>query len=354
MSRKISVIVPVYNTDETYLQNCINSILSQSHQDIELILINDGSTNGAPLLCQNAAQNDSRVLYLTQENAGVSVARNNGLDHATGEYVIFCDGDDFLSDGIIKTLVSAVDNDASMADKDIIFFGYVTSYTNREISRVLNSPDMSVFKPEALELAILRGDKRLGPVEVGAPWGKFIKRSVIENGNIRFTPGLRKGQDTVFSLHLLSRCKSASYLPVAGYHYRMSTQSISHRFNPEIVDIMEKTLNAYQGFVDSENKDEEFKDAVKRKYFGVLCGEYIELYLGNKNNPDSFSKRAKQFGALADKEPYSSVINSLDISNMKGLSALELRLIRKKHIKLLFLEKALLSFAKRLIIKNYD
>lgn len=350
MSKKISVIVPVYNVDENYLEKCIESVLGQDYGNVELLLIDDGSTNGAPAVCDRYAGLDERVVCLHQENAGVSVARNNGLDHATGDYVVFVDGDDYLSDGALTAIMQYEDG----KDLDILFFGYCTNYTNREINRVMTDPDMSVFKAEDLSLAILQGDKRLGMVEVGAPWGKLIKRSIIEDNAVRYTKGLKKGQDTVFTLHLLVHCSKISYAPVAGYHYRMSTSSISHRFNENIVDIMEKTLGAYEKYVKDAGKGEVFKNAVDRKYYKVILGEYCDLYFMNRRNPKPARELVQEMKALIGREPYRTALKNVDASKLHGLERLEVSLLKKGCFTLLRLEKQLLNLAKWILIRNYD
>lgn len=354
MKKTVSVIVPVYNINEQYLQECIESILSQDYEDIQLLLINDGSVNGAPGVCESFASKDSRVVYLSQENQGVSVARNNGLDHATGDYVLFVDGDDFLSAGIVKTLVDRMEESETKGKRlDILFYGYCTSYTNREMIRVIDNPDPALFTASTLQLAILHGNPRLGPLEVGAPWGKLIRRSVIEDNHVRYTKGLKKGQDTVFTLGLLENCKNISYESVAGYHYRISSASISHRFNENIVEIMEKTLKAYGDFVEKNKKGQEFEIALANKHYRVLIGEYMDLYYVNHNNPKTSKELQKEYMQLLEREPYSQAIDKVDSKSLGLLDKFEYSCVKKRRLQLLWMEKKLLAFARGLIVKNY-
>lgn len=355
MGKIVSVIVPVYNTNEDYLKQCIDSILNQDYKDVQLLLINDGSSNNAPAVCEGAAADDDRVVYLSQSNQGVSVARNNGLDHAQGDYVLFVDGDDFLSDGAIGHLVNVMEkSEQAGRSLDILFYGYCTSYTNREMIRVLNNPDQSLFTARTLQLAILHGNPRLGPLEVGAPWGKLIRRSVIEEAGVRYTPGLKKGQDTVFTLHLLEHCNEISYESIPGYHYRISTTSISHRFNEEIIEIMEKTLKAYGDFVEGCKKDESFKEALANKHYRVLIGEYMDLYFVNNKNPKSAKALRKEYAELISKPMYSKAVARVNSSSLSMLDRFELICVRKRLLSLLWFEKKLLAFARGLIVKNYS
>ncbi|MBQ9059428.1 MAG: glycosyltransferase family 2 protein, partial [Atopobiaceae bacterium] len=110
-SIQLSIIVPVYNAEQ-YLDECVNSILSQSYQNIELILVDDGSQDSSPQMCDEYSENDCRVIVIHQPNAGTSAARNSGIAHATGEYITFVDNDDFLMTGdCIKKLMERVDSE---------------------------------------------------------------------------------------------------------------------------------------------------------------------------------------------------------------------------------------------------
>ena len=99
-----SVIVPIYNIDETTLRKCIESLMKQSVEEAEFILVNDGSVNGCNLIMDEYAQKDSRIICIHQKNQGVSGARNNGLKHSKGDYILFVDGDDWIRDGLLSFL----------------------------------------------------------------------------------------------------------------------------------------------------------------------------------------------------------------------------------------------------------
>lgn len=349
--KKVSIIVPIYNLDREYLKYCIESILTQDYENLELILINDGSTNGCEVECEQAQEKDSRVVYIDQKNQGVSVARNAGLDVATGEYVIFVDGDDYVTDGILTKLVEKMEADLQL---DILLFGYCTNYTNREMVRVANEIDKAVLEKSRLQLAVLQGDPALGVIEVGAPWGKIIRRKVIEDNHVRYTPGLKKGQDTVFILHLLEYCNNIDYLPIAGYHYRISTASVSHRYNTEIIDIMEKTIDAYRYFVAKYDKGTEFEKAVDLKNYKAMTNEYLDLYFINKKNTKKISENIKDYKELITRDRYANSIMSVDVKKLDIFGKLDFFCIKYKMLPLLWIEKKALMFVRSIIVKNYE
>ncbi|MCR4908549.1 MAG: glycosyltransferase [Lachnospiraceae bacterium] len=302
----ISVIIPVYNTKPEYLSACLESVINQTERRLRIIAVDDGSSDPVPAILDRYAAGDARLKVIHQKNGGTSVARNAGLNAAEGNYILFLDADDYLERDCCEKALSAMEEKAV----DMLFFGYSTNYTNRELKRVLKNPDPGLFEREALELSILGGDRRLGGVEVGAPWGKLIRRSCIEENSVRYTPGLKKGQDTVFNLNLLEHCESFAYLPLPLYHYRISEVSVSHRYNPEIVDIMEKTCGAYREFVDKYGKGEIFRRSLKRKYWKILTGEYCSLYFVHPKNPLPEEEREKEYLKLTLREPYRSAVAS--------------------------------------------
>ena len=347
---KISVIIPVYNTDHGFLKTCLDSLVSQDFDDYEVIAVNDGSTNGCSEVLKDYASRYDFIKHVDQENAGTSVARNTGLSNAEGDYIMFVDADDFVSEGILRSSYEKAESEGC----DILFFGYNTSYSNREINRVMKDPDPSIWERDALELAVLKGDKRLGPVDVGAPWGKLIRHDIIRDNGIKYTPGLIKGQDTVFILHLIDHCSRFSYLSICGYHYRISGSSVSHRYNPYIVSIMEKTLNAYMSFVDTRNKGDEFKDAVEKKYLKVLLGEYLELLYLHPASKDSMEKRISDIKLLIGREPYRSIIKSTDPASLGLMHRVMLYFLKKESIRPVFAVKKAEMFMRDRVIHKFS
>ena len=355
---KISIVVPVYNTKTEYLRECLISLTNQTDfKDYEVIAVNDGSTNGCEKVIEEFASKykgtgeseEVRVVYINQNNGGTSVARNTGLSAAKGDYIMFVDADDFISEDCLSTVYDVMIKRQS----DILFFGYATNYTNREMNRVLEDPHPGIWERDTLELAVLKGNPALGPVEVGAPWGKLIKSSVIKENGLRYTEGLIKGQDTVFMLSVFEHCTSFSYLSYLGYHYRISGGSVSRRYNPAIVEIMEKTLGAYSDFVEKYSKGDEFADAVRQKYCKVMLGEYLELNYLHKDNKKPLKERENDFLSVVERDPYREVIGRTDQSKMGMIQKVYITLLKKRKTGQLFALKKTEMRLKDLIVRKY-
>ncbi len=346
---KISIIVPVYNTRPGYLARCLNSALEQDGPEKEIIVINDGSTNGIGELIGEYARRYPEILYIDAENGGTSRARNRGLDAAGGDYVCFLDSDDYLESGILAKISSEMERQ----QVDMLLFGYSTSYSNRVVRRVLDAPENFTWDSESLELAVLEGSSALGPVEVGAPWGKLIRRGVIEDNSLRYTPGLIKGQDTVFIIELFEYCRSFAYLKEAGYYYRVSDSSVSHRYNPDIVGIMEATLSAYGRFVRRYRKNGRFIRALAGKYYRVMMGEYLQLYFLHPENPDGEEERRKAYLELSRRNKYRRSAELIDVKRLGAYDRLLHRLAADGRVGLLFALKRMEFFLRDTVVRKY-
>ena len=216
----LSVIIPIYNS-EKYLSECISSVLGQTFNDFELILINDGSTDNSLMLCQEFARKDERIIVIDQVNKGVSAARNAGLDNAKGKYLCFVDSDDIVYHQMFEAMVkTAEDNSADMAVIDL----------SREYKPEHIKLDNLSF--EKLEKDELLMDLFARPSKCkGYACNRMIRSSCI--GEIRYNPEIKMWED----IHLLMRVYSenkdmtAVYLPYSFYYYRENPESASANKN---------------------------------------------------------------------------------------------------------------------------
>ena len=206
----VSIIVPVYKA-EKYIHQCIDSLLAQTYSNIEVILVDDGSPDNCGKICDEYAAKDYRVKVIHQQNGGVSVARQTGIDHATGEYSIHADPDDWVELNMIEELVAkAVADNADMVICDF----YRESKSDR--IHVCQNPgdDLSAS-------AVLR--KILSQQLHGSCWNKLVNRSHIEG--IGFIPeDLCILEDELYNIRILARKIKVSYLPKAFYHYRVENE----------------------------------------------------------------------------------------------------------------------------------
>lgn len=204
----ISVIVAVYNI-EKYLSRCIDSILAQTYKELEILLVDDGSTDSSGKICDVYAEKDSRIHVIHRENGGLSAARNTGIDQATGEYIAFVDGDDWLEPIMYQTLIdAAINNEAQL-----------TACRYRRVFpdciRDGSTGKITVFRePYSMLVQQLKEDEAY--MIQHAAWNKLYHRSLLEN--LRFPEG-KWFEDIVFSAKVLSKITCGVYVDTAGYNY---------------------------------------------------------------------------------------------------------------------------------------
>ena len=146
-NEKISIIIPVYSVEQ-YIDRCLSSVISQTYRNIEIIVVIDGSKDGSEEICEKYANNDKRIKIIKQENKGLSAARNNGLEHASGQYVMFVDSDDYVDENFCLTPYQKLIETGS----DIVMFDYMIYYRNKTRKRLISDTEFTVEAPDILKL----------------------------------------------------------------------------------------------------------------------------------------------------------------------------------------------------------
>ena len=216
----ISVIVPVYNV-EKYLPHCLSSICGQSSQDLEIILVDDGSTDGSSGICRKYAQEDPRITYIRAENGGVSAARNLGLERAKGRWIGFVDADDYLDEAFYETLVTEL----VRSDKEIVSCClHAEDPDGKRVERMNGRTFPAVALDFGREEALLRYLNPDTRILYWIPCNKLFSASLI--GDLRFENGRQMAEDFDFCLRCLLRSNGIRYLPQELYHYLVRPGSI--------------------------------------------------------------------------------------------------------------------------------
>lgn len=211
---KVSIIIPLYNC-EKYIDKCIESIKNQTYVNWELIIVDDQSNDKSYEICKGYADNDTRILLTQQVNAGSGVARNKGIDIATGEYIMFCDADDFLLPDALTLLIEEADR----TNVDLVISGYKEfKYFNEEIIFCgQNAPQTEYINgiQHVRNRYIELFDKGL----IQAPWAKLYKAEIIKKYNVKFAD-YRRCQDTVFNISYYEYTESLSIITSPVYAYQ--------------------------------------------------------------------------------------------------------------------------------------
>ena len=247
---KVSIITPVYNVDK-YLEECIESILKQDYRNIELILVDDGSTDNSKEIIKRYAKIDNRIKAVFQKNMGAPTARNKGIELATGEYILFFDSDDVLEENIISEMVSKIEQD----NADLLIGNFIEIDEN---SKKLS--DKIFFREEkTINDSIIKECSLFQPV----PGNKLYKKEIIKNNNLRFAD-VKIAQDLNFYIKYLLFIKKVTCINKFVYKYRIIQGSISRTYSMKILDITNSFEDVKKLYI-KENKIEQYN-----KYISIV------------------------------------------------------------------------------------
>ena len=286
-SPAISVIVPVYNAEKT-LRQCVDSILAQDFKDFELLLIDDGSKDNSPAICDECAAKDDRVRVFHKENGGVSSARNVGLDHAQGGWITFIDSDDYITQGYLESFYEN--------KEDLLIKGYNTISSEngitpgKTVEELAQFHEYTTFLNQYITKSLLRG-----------PVYKFYKRSLI--GDLRFLSDMKIGEDAYFVFKYLAKCKSFAVLLQGEYMFRLAERPDEVKYAIS-VDYAVQSLNhlkkAFEGLVQAHDID--------RSHFLSYIGYFKRI-----SKSDWQNDKAKWYGNKNVKTFYDYVWPALTI-----------------------------------------
>lgn len=274
----ISIIVPVYKV-EKYLNKCVESIVEQTYKNLEIILVDDGSPDNCPAMCDEWAKKDSRIKVIHKKNGGLSSARNAGLDGCTGDYIYFLDSDDYIADNCIEMLFNAIVSDGSdMCIGNLMSVDESGNFVDSYIC-----PKQRVLTPEDIFSAYGNGSSVIFVVACG----KLYKAKLFSN--IRF-PENKLHEDEFTFYKVIDLCKAVSVLPDMLYFYVQHGSSIMANNRPERLDCIEAYCYQSEYFFDRG-----YTDALNRVR-GVSSYWFAEILKNNKIRiTDSRFKNAMRF-----------------------------------------------------------
>lgn len=229
MKEKISIIVTVYNIKK-YLTKCIESALKQDYTNLEIILVDDGSNDGSEKLCDEFAKKDKRIIAVHQKNGGVASARNKGMKIATGNWLVFVDGDDAMSHQMVKILYESV-----TSETDIVSCAYFAVDNGKCKKYSFLKKNECIFQnsfEDKKSLYLQLTDKDYVSVDgltaIGVPWGKLYRRSFLNQYHLHFDVKLRRMQDNIFNMNAFYYAKMIKYIDVPLYYYTLDHISRYH------------------------------------------------------------------------------------------------------------------------------
>lgn len=285
----ISVIVPVYNV-EKYLHCCVDSVLAQTFTDIEVLLVDDGSTDSSGAICDEYAKKDNRVRVFHKKNGGVSSARNMGLGNATGKWIMFVDSDDKVMPEICERLLAY----ATDVCIPICMWYDWRGETKKRSNIGVGAGTYSIEK-----MAELRA--------YGGSCARLFLRQLVEHAGLRFTEGFAYGEDIIFNYEYYALIEAFSIIDEPLYYYRILPSSLSHgRFIPDFERIIRKYYKTIFHFAENLNVNSvEFNNNYYGDYFSSMCA----LLANNmhKNAPGSWLEKMHRNNEVLRSEEFKRV-----------------------------------------------
>ncbi len=281
MEKLLSVIIPIYNV-EPYLDRCMESIVNQTYKNLEIIMVDDGSPDNCPELCDQWQRKDVRIKVIHKKNGGLSDARNAGLDIASGEYIAFVDSDDFVDLDMYRSMIEALERTGA----DISTCGRY-SYRNGDVSERHTSSKEVILTPIQAINELLRG----GLIEEAA-WDKVYKRNLFNK--IVFPVG-EINEDLPIMPHLFERANTIVCTGKPFYYYCENLGSITHEAYNEKKRIVIKHIEEVSSFI--ENKYPELKEAVG-EFQGRYAGGFLIIFEQNKELKTKYAKDYQFYKSL--------------------------------------------------------
>lgn len=295
MQPLVSLVVPVYNV-EKYLAACLDSLLSQTLKELEIIAVNDGSTDNSPKILEEYQKNDSRIKVIHKKNGGLGDARNAGLSHVSGKYVMFLDSDDWLNEKALEEMVEV----ATKNDLDVVITPFIFEYLEGSKKFEINVQKNKVFEGEEVKGFLIR--KLIGPLphegnsidELNSAANKLYRVDIIKKNNLFFVSERQYyGEDLVFNLNYFKCADKVIVLDKAFYHYRKDINtSLTTRYR---VNLFKMRLNLYEfleRFIEQSsnyNYKDSFEIALKGRIYFELTSNIINEF-HPANNESTFRK----------------------------------------------------------------
>lgn len=317
MFPKISLIVPVYNV-EKYLSHCLDSLIGQTMHDIEIICVNDGSSDSSLDILREYALRDSRIFVFNQPNGGVSVARNNALRYVRGEYYMFVDSDDWLDFETCEVTY----NYAKQNDADCLMFSYSKEFGSHSIVNHIFDKELLVWeKDEVLQNFHRRlygpiGKELAKPQDMDllvTPCMQLFKSAKF--ANIEFVDIREVGtfEDGLYQMVVYNDCDRFVYIDKPYYHYlRINDNSLTTKYNPNLFSRWQNLYNYMSDYIKDYNLGEVYYKALQNRISLSILGAGIN----QAHSDDNLIQGGKHMEEMIESPRYQKALSSLDISEM--------------------------------------
>lgn len=323
----VSVVVPVYNGQKT-IERCVDSILNQTFRDFELIIINDGSTDNTENILRRYIKSDERLILITQENKGVSAARNAGMNQAIGKWITFVDADDYLEENCFEAVLSSGD----INKYDLVFWNYYrVKPFGREAPIVFQQPKGKYSVKELLPYVF---DNK-GRQGLSSVYCRLFQRELILKNKLLFQEEVVSSEDRIFMIDYLTHSEQCLGVEKFLYNRTLNIDSVMHRWHK---DAKEEYLLSAKLLKERLLRYGIWNICQKSFYIWILQDSitlYLETYICHPQNTDDKKKRKKELYAFIDEEIISEALKQIKFHDLPTKSKVKFITVKHKWIGIL-------------------
>jgi len=335
----ISIIIPVFNAKGS-LKACVDSVLNQTYQHIEVIIIDDGSRDGSSFLCDVISSKNGIIRVHHQNNQGVSAARNKGIELSKGDYVTFVDADDWIDPNVCEVLAESL----RTIDYDLFCYSAVYHWKKQTRSYLFKGDleQLSPAQKEELHCKVMTPsapgfEYNCNTRFAGSVWGKFYKAKILKENRLLFSTKTIISEDVLFNVLTMDFFDKIGYSTKTFYHYQITSTSAQNRYRRNSMEYFGFIIDEIQQWLISSNKNQQYRDCANSLFVHYLFGTLKEDYF-HKDNPDQTLALSKVKCVLSQ-EKYQNIL----MSAQNGyFSMSEKFLIALMRLKMIFVIRTLM------------
>ena len=315
---QVSIIVPVYNV-ENYIERCLNSLVNQTFKDIEIITINDGSTDKSLELINKYVKEDIRVSVIDLGDEGVSYCRNLGIEKANGKYIMFVDSDDWIDSNMIEAMYKKAEENKL----DLVMCSYIREFKDHSKEKRFNLPEEIIYKEDKVKNELLR--KLVGPIKeelsnpemldaLGTVWGKLYRADILKENKLKFVDlnEIGSAEDTLFNIFTFNYLSKVMFLNKHMYHYwRDNPKSVTSQYNPKLKEQRKVFFKYISDFIKENNFEQVFEEALNNRICTSVLG--LGLIECSKNNKISRINKIKNIKIIINEEYIRNAYKNLEL-----------------------------------------
>lgn len=314
-----SFIIPVYNVEPEYITECLQSLTDINSKEVEFLVVDDGSSNGCEMICDQFAVNDARIQVFHKKNSGVSSARNFGLDKSNGKYITFIDADDWIEPRKMENVLNIL----RINDYDLLAFGQYINFPNESVEVAPFNCTRIFSKPNEIsniqKMVFVRGygttKSEIGSGVFCNTVDKFVKKSIIISNGIRFENSIKISEDNLFFFDVIEHCNYLIYVNSLIYHYRMRATSASHNsVTPGLNSIV-----VFAKYAESRlrelNKPKDYYESLYNRCYDLIFEHLRDGYFFQDRYP--LKEKIRLFKNEMQSYPFNKAIKTEKLTNFK-------------------------------------